>query len=291
MEVERREIFLQNLQNPFCLLHMSDLHFDCGDGKYLQELEPVIKDLSFDMLTIGGDLIHREEGIPYLKEMFSMIPRHVKTFAVFGNHDYEYYSFLRGYLSLLFRSGRNKPQSIDTERIRKTCREAKITFLENQDCSAEICGNRFYFYGLKPRGYWSGHPVPPRPPESTAGTPLTRLLLTHYPDLPPALLGEWDLMLGGHTHGAQVIPKSTGPLRSNCRLTPDCSKGHFKSGNCQWLVNNGFNSDKKLRVRLNCPRQISLIQLKPGKPPDNLPELKYEHNCTPLSWLRRKRET
>ena len=89
---------------------------------------------------------------------------------------------------------------------------------------------------------------------------LPRVLLSHRPSFfQHAQELGFPLVLSGHTHGGQVaLPFATN--HNAARMISDRTRGLFQRGNSTMYVNRGLGM-AGLPLRLNCPREIALIQL------------------------------
>ncbi len=85
------------------------------------------------------------------------------------------------------------------------------------------------------------------------------LLLAHEPDVFPKVPDQVCLTLSGHTHGGQVaLPRAHHVNVS--RMISDHTRGVFERDDATMYVNRGLGM-AGLPLRLNCPREIALIEL------------------------------
>lgn len=94
-----------------------------------------------------------------------------------------------------------------------------------------------------------------------------RILLSHYPILPP-VSDPPDLMLSGHTHGGQfnclgLTPYAIGFERtgSKRRLSPVAVSGWHRSGGTQILVSKGLGMSR-LPMRIGVSSQMHVLEFK-----------------------------
>ncbi len=89
---------------------------------------------------------------------------------------------------------------------------------------------------------------------------LPRLLLAHRPSFftHASRLG-FSLVLSGHTHGGQVALPFAHHLNLS-RMISDRTRGIFRNGAGTLYVSRGLGM-AGLPLRINCPREIALIQL------------------------------
>jgi predicted MPP superfamily phosphohydrolase len=97
--------------------------------------------------------------------------------------------------------------------------------------------------------------------ETPAGA--ARLLLVHRPSYlrQIASLGL-PAALAGHTHGGQISLPRPAHQHNIARLTSNWTRGMFCSGQTLLYVNRGLGVTT-VPLRLNCPREIALIELAP----------------------------
>lgn len=71
-----------------------------------------------------------------------------------------------------------------------------------------------------------------------------------------------DLVLAGHTHGGQVCWPNGMPMRARGKLTPEMQRGgmHRMPTGKPLYITRGLG-ESQTPVRLNCPREITLIEL------------------------------
>lgn len=278
LELARQKVFVQHTF-AFNLLHISDMHFSPGDKKYLDELEALLKNIEepIDLITLGGDFVNDDEGIAWVPEFLRRLPDGVPKLAVLGNHDF-YQMSIHGYwLLMLAITVWRGTRPLDTPRLRKVLEEGGVRLFEDAGARVDLSAGPLYVYGMRQPFLRQPHRPPSgRPPPVEPGC--FHLLLVHRPDIPPEYAEGYHLVLGGHTHGGQIAPPGLGALRTNCRIHPATAAGHYRIGSAQWIVNNGFSSDVHTRVRWNRPRQISLIEVRPGINPSVLPQLRF---CRP----------
>lgn len=91
-----------------------------------------------------------------------------------------------------------------------------------------------------------------------------RLLLMHRPNYfdQVADLGL-PAALAGHTHGGQITLPPPAHHHNVSRITTPFTRGFFQNGNSVLYVSRGMGVGG-IPVRLNCPREISLLTLRPA---------------------------
>ena len=90
-----------------------------------------------------------------------------------------------------------------------------------------------------------------------------RVLLMHRPSYFPQVVRlGMPLALAGHTHGGQIALPAPAQHYNISRLLTDWSRGYFEDGDSVMYVNRGLGVAGP-PVRLNCTREISVLQLIP----------------------------
>ena len=84
------------------------------------------------------------------------------------------------------------------------------------------------------------------------------IMLGHAPDFALSPNVTADLLVAGHTHGGQVALPLIQHLNVS-RMISDHTRGIFQRGETTLYVNRGLGV-AGLPLRLNCPREIALIE-------------------------------
>ncbi|MCB9893395.1 MAG: metallophosphoesterase [Planctomycetes bacterium] len=236
----------------FTFAQFSDVHI----GSYLErdrlsEIAGIINAHRPDMVVCTGDLIDNdleqlEQGTKLLRALTA--PHGV--YMCMGNHEY------------IAAQG-------DEAGVRKAYKDAGATMLVDEAHRIDVGASHFWLGGTDFPGV-SGGALGDRPTTRQSmdavlremdddGAP--RIVLAHHPKtFFEARERQIDLMLSGHTHGGQI---SLGRIE-DCELTPNLPfefyhKGLYGSQGRRLYVNSGIGS--WLPVRLNCPPEITLIEL------------------------------
>jgi uncharacterized protein len=175
---------------------LSDFHLG-GPGDPLGSIRRAIKLLEQerpDLIFLGGDYFDRGVRVPGEPE-WARFPAIAPTFGVPGNHDYH-----RGHDT--------------TMEIFKSLERNGIDVLRNEVRDLEICGQTVRLIGLDDPYTGRNHFDKAR--RSVDGAVHPTIMLAHAGLVADNLpIGSADLILSGHTHGAQVriSPfRHTGPL-------------------------------------------------------------------------------
>lgn len=229
----------------FNIVHVTDLHI----GPLLRpaQLAPYvarINRLAPELIVITGDIFdfdpeYIEGGC---RELAKLTARH-GVFAVLGNHDHY--------------TG-TEPVVSGLEQF------TSIRLLRDEWERIDIGGTHLVIAGFEdPMFDWTEkHSKSPVLERLAAEIPknLPCLLLAHRPSFfEHAQELGFPLVLSGHTHGGQIaLPFATN--YNAARMISDRTRGLFHRGSSTMYVNRGLGM-AGLPVRLNCPREIALIQL------------------------------
>jgi hypothetical protein len=229
------------------IAHVSDLHIGpLLRGTRLTRFIEQINRLEAEIIVITGDIFdfdprYVEEGCEALGKLRA---RH-GVYAVLGNHDHY----------------------TGTDRVVAGLNGvASLRLLRDSWERIETPEGAFAIAGLDdPVDGWMDKHAEHRELERLAAEipdDLPRLLLVHRPSYfhHAEELG-FPLVLAGHTHGGQIAL----PFAANTnvsRMISERTRGLFAYGESQMYVNRGLGM-AGLPLRLNCPREIALIQLSP----------------------------
>jgi len=217
------------------LAHISDLHFRRWD-EVSREAQRLLLDLDYDVLVATGDFgnfrRHWKHAAELTKRFFGPLAERGEVFAVLGNHD--------------------DPRIAGSAGM-------PLTFLRNESRRIEVgnAGIRLAGVDQFTRG---AERLDLALAEASADEPT--ILLAHYPStvyrLPP---GKVSLVLSGHTHGGQIRLPRLGCLWPNDRIPRRMARGLHAVGGTWLHVSPGVGTSLPLRVRINCPPEITLLTL------------------------------
>jgi hypothetical protein len=228
------------------LVHVTDLHVGpLLRPDRLARFVRRINELEADLIVITGDIFdfnpdYIEEGC---RELANLEARH-GVFAVLGNHDH--YTGTEAVASGL-------------------AKWTTIRLLRDEWQVVDINGGSLVIAGLEdPQviNWMERHSESPALERLAQEIPdhLPCVLLSHRPSFfrQAERLG-FPLMLAGHTHGGQIaLPFATNHNMS--RMISDQTRGVFLLGESTMYVNRGLGM-AGFPLRLNCPREIALIEL------------------------------
>ena len=220
------------------MVQLSDLHLGLYVGnREISWLAEQVEAQEPDVIFITGDFVNRtaEEAYPAfdgLRALASVAP----TYGILGNHDFW-----------------NKP-----EELAAFLNDSGIRLLRNEHLEVTFAGNRILLAGVD--DWKTGHDDLEK---AVAGMPQDvryRILLSHCPDLlHPAAEHGFDLVLSGHTHGAQVRVPVIGSA-VNRWMHGEFERGWMKSGETALYINRGLGA-VFLPVRYRSRAEVTVLHL------------------------------
>ncbi|MEZ5991440.1 MAG: metallophosphoesterase [Planctomycetota bacterium] len=236
----------------FKIAQFSDVHI----GSYLErdrlnEITTAINSLRPDMVVCTGDLIDNQlEQLQFAQRVLRSLRSPKGTYMCMGNHEY------------IAAQGHEKT-------VVEVYKEAGALTLVDATHRIDVGGSHFWLGGTDFPGV-AGGTLGDRPTTAQSmdrvlgdmdddGAP--RIVLSHHPKtFFEGRERNIDLMLSGHTHGGQI---SLGRI-GDAELTPNLPfefyhKGLYQHAGRNLYVNSGIGS--WLPVRLNCPPEITLIEM------------------------------
>lgn len=188
--------------------------------------------------VLGGRFVPPEE----VARVLARLEAPAGVYAVLGNHDHW----------------------LDPARVEAALDAASIPVLEDRAVPITHGDCRFWLAGVS--DYWEG---PHDLAQALGGVPPSAptLLLTHNPDLFPAVPARVTLSIAGHTHGGQVYIPGIGrpivPSTDGERF----AIGHIVEGGRHFFVSSGVGTSI-IPVRFLVPPEVSFLTLRPaGGPP------------------------
>lgn len=193
LEVTRHQRSLPGLRRSLTVAFLTDMHY--GPFIHLGRLRQWVEaanTLRPDLMLLGGDQLDTalKEVPSEVVQVLGRLQAPLGVYGVWGNHDYS--SF-----------GQEQPQDQRPEwqrrreEIRQAFQESGVHLLRNQGLALR---DDFFLAGID--DLIRGQPDIPAALEG-AGQ-LATLLVSHNPDVLPALPSGIGLTLCGHTHGGQV---------------------------------------------------------------------------------------
>ena len=231
----------------FKIVHLSDLHINTL-GKRERKLAPMVNSVGADAIFITGDFSDTKEGEPIAASILAQLKSRYGMWGVLGNWD--------------------------SNRTRKSCKQAGVKMLLSQTDTIEIGGGKIGIIGLKfddslrilttrrHREIISG--LKAKLPD---GIPV--ILLEHEPRIIRAAQDEGiDLVLSGHTHGGQVRIPFGPAIETPSDMGIWYSKGLYKFKDTYLNINPGIGLEPGsdyIKVRFFCRPEIAVIVLHDDK--------------------------
>ncbi len=174
--LKKIKINTSKIKNSLKLIFISDVHLGSNSIRHLNKIYSKIKNINFDLLLIGGDLIDSSSFDLHNLTIFKKIKAPI--IFVSGNHEF--------YIK-------------DPKEKLAKLKNFKINILDNKN---------FIFKDINIIGIGDNQSSEK---QKIFTTQLTRknifnLLLVHKPSIWDDVNQNIDLMLSGHTHGGQIFP-------------------------------------------------------------------------------------
>ncbi len=254
------------------LLHLTDLHFHASmKPQFLHKILSTIESLSPDLILFTGDFLchSRLEAAEQLRTFLSRMKAPYGCYAVLGNHDYQQYvsintvgdydvmlpptaRFMPNGFKRLFPipqiTGNSSPRILAGiqfhEKLRELLEDTPFQLLNNKCIQIPIKGSLLNVCGLED---YTARRMEPQTAFSSYDSRYPGVVLVHNPDAFPALKNyPGELVLCGHTHGAQVnLPF----LRHRLTLmeNPHWLRGLFQMEEKWMYVNRGVGATMDFR--------------------------------------------
>ena len=215
------------------MAHVSDFHFRRWD-RASQAAQTLLTDLDYDLLLVTGDFCSFRwkwrKAVELTQRFLGPIAQR-PAYAVLGNHD--------------------DPRLADAG--------LPLRFLRNESVSLDFLGAGLTLAGVDQSGR--------RTEDLDAalrGVPAggVTILLAHYPSTVFRVpIGEVQLVLSGHTHGGQIRLPGLGCVWANDRIPRRMSRGLHEVAGTMIHVSPGIGVSLPLRIRLNCPSEVTVLTL------------------------------
>ncbi len=255
IRVTRLSLDVAGLSSPLRLLVMSDLQssrpHETPDR--LTALATLAASQEPDIVLLVGDYgsrgnwLYRSNIPPQVTAAaLASIPAPMGHFAVLGNHDWWF----------------NGPL------VRQVLSRAGITVLEDDACLAKSNQGALWIAGLRDP-VTQRYDIAATLEQTDAQAPI--VLLSHTPDVFPAVPESVALTLAGHTHAGQVrLPLIGCPIVPS-RYGERYRYGHVVEDGRQLYVTSGVGTSK-LPIRFLAPPEIAVIDLVPqsGSTPNSV---------------------
>jgi uncharacterized protein len=222
----------------FAILHLSDLHVEMNEAA-MRRLVELASGLRYDLCVLTGDYRANTFG-PFAATLTGLarIRHHLTapSYGVLGNHD--------------------------TIKMVPALEAMGIRMLLNE-CVTIVRGDeRIHLAGIDDAHYFRVDNIE----KATTGIPdgAFSILLSHTPEIyRQAAHADFDLLLGGHTHGGQICLPGAIPITLDSVLPRRMGAGPWRYGAMAGYTSVGAGSCI-VPVRFNCPPEITLHHLRRG---------------------------
>lgn len=245
--VTRYALAVPGLSEAVTLAFVSDSHVNQDalassvDLRRLVRIVEQVNALKPDMVVLGGDYLatsHRAGDVRFDRAVapFGALRSRYGTFAVIGNHDCQEPENTTAVMVAGLRSAGAVPI------VNSSARAGPVQMAGLDDL---WCGDSDIATASKAVAEASGRPV---------------VLVSHNPDVFPAVPRSVALTLAGHTHGAQIVPPVIGPIVTVSRYGQRYRYGLIEETGRRMIVSSGLGG---LPLRWNAPPEIVLVTLRP----------------------------
>ena len=222
---------------------LSDIHAGGSfiDQRKLRTIVERTNQLQPEMILIAGDFISgdgRRHELKMAPDVFASILKEFRAplgvYSVLGNHDWWY----------------------NGQIVRAALEQNGIKVLEDEVFKVDARGTSFWLVGLA--DLWTR---PQRVLTAVAQVPenTTVIALTHNPDIFPRLPARVQLLIAGHTHGAQVhLPFIGYVVEPSNRYGERYARGHVYENGHHLFVTTGIGTSI-VPVRFGVPPEIVLL--------------------------------
>lgn len=235
------------------IVQISDLHIASweGDTRPIEKLIDIVNSQHADAVMVTGDLVHnRADELDGFEKILSRIHARDGVYSVLGNHDYGLYYPWKD----------DKAKEGNLKDLKKRQTDMGWVLLNNEHTFLRRGNDSIALIGVENAGV-NHFPDFSDLSKAMKGTELTgfKLLLSHDPShwKREVLSTDIDLMLSGHTHGAQLAIGSFSPVAF---MYPEW-RGLYKEGHKGLYINVGIGS-VAVPFRFGAFPEITVITLK-----------------------------
>lgn len=219
------------------LVHISDLHIRAFHS-YYQRVARTVNDLAPEIILVTGDFLEKDRNLSDVRRFLELLHASMGIYAVQGN--WEYWARLEG------------------ENMRRHLARSGVTLLIDQRLDLDLRNVPISVLGLD----YPSTVDRLKKLQEEADPSRVNLLLSHVPAFNHEELdGRIDLILCGHTHGAQVRIPFVTPFYLP-RFSGSFVSGMYRVGptDTPLYVNRGIGTSI-FPVRFMCRPEITLFRL------------------------------
>jgi predicted MPP superfamily phosphohydrolase len=241
IRVTHNEVTFNDLPPLFdgvTILHISDMHVDMNEGAMGRLIE-LVGGLRYDLCVLTGDYRGKTFG-PFKATLDGMarVRAHLcdPIYGVLGNHD--------------------------TIQMLPELEAMGIKMLLNESEAIIRGDQRIYLAGIDDAHFFRVDNIEKAASQIPDGE--FSILLSHTPEIyRQAAHAGFNLLLSGHTHGGQICLPGSIPITLDSALPRRMGAGAWQYNNMFGYTSVGAGSSI-VAVRLNCPPEITLHQLRHG---------------------------
>ncbi len=219
----------------FTILQISDLHVEMSEAAMARVLE-LLRGLSYDITVLTGDYRAKTFG-PYADALAGVARVRAgltgPVYGVLGNHD--------------------------TIAMLPELEEMGIRMLLNECETIERAGARIHLAGIDDAHFYRMDNIE----KAANGIPPDEfsILVSHTPEIyRQAAHADFNVLLGGHTHGGQICLPGGIPITLDSVLPRSMGAGPWRHGDMIGYTSVGAGASV-VPVRFNCPPEITLHHL------------------------------
>lgn len=248
---------LPRLTETLRIAAVSDLHIGAPNVRLdrVAEIVEAINEEQPDLILFTGDFVigspRDPNGLPggrfvepeLIAAELEALHAPLGVYAVLGNHDWW----------------------SDGERVQSALRRHGITVLENQAVPLRTGGQTLWIGGIA--DLWTRQPDIPatlaqieNPDSDSLADPV--ILFSHNPDIFFDVPERVDLLIGGHTHGGQVVLPLYGRVIETSRNGLPISEGYLAHHGSQLFITTGIGTSI-YPIRIGVPPEIAILTVTP----------------------------
>lgn len=240
IEIRHNDVRLDGLPEAFygyTILQISDMHVD-GNESAVHRLIEILHEIHYDVCVLTGDYRGKTYGpIEETLDGMARVRTHLEEpiYGVLGNHD--------------------------TIRMLPALEDMGIRMLLNESVTVERQKSRIHFAGIDDAHYYRVDNIE----KAAVSVPEDEvsILLSHTPEIyRHAARANFDLLLGGHTHGGQICLPGGIPITLDSSLPRHMGSGQWRYQNMNGYTSVGMGTSV-VTARLNCLPEITLHHLHP----------------------------
>jgi predicted MPP superfamily phosphohydrolase len=247
VRIQETDVQIANLPaelEGFRIVHIADLQADARtNGEKLQRYIDTVNGLHPDLICFSGDLV--TSGTDYIEtgaQALAKMSARYGTYACIGDHD-------------IFS---NRAQVVSSLRANG------VNVVDNAATGIAVEGSLVALTGVT--NAYADRPSDQKLAaiEGQRPTAAVNIFLVHQPSEPLVQYAEqkgYDLLLGGHTHGGQIVFPLPGFLLTGSSFETRYVTGFYDVGRMLVSINNGLGMTLA-PIRYHAPAEVTSVRLK-----------------------------